>query len=113
MVMFSIMTKDDTGRKQPDIFNAAANDDPIEMNLALQGGQSLDDADPDGAGTPLHLAAKIGALEFIKAAVANGNFDPWILDRNGRTALDHSRARGAIEAQTLLFSVMYPELNRE
>lgn len=110
MVKGNLKRKAGHDYEPPDIFNAARNNDPIELAAAIQDGQSLDDMqDLKSCLTPVHVACIHRSFEFLRAAVTM-RFDVWARDVNLRLALDHARAQNLpADIQEALFDKMYPK----
>jgi len=108
--MVKLGVRSDIGERYdpPDIFNAARNNDPVELAAAIQDGQSLDDVQDEASGlTPLHVACIHRSENFLKTAMTM-DFDPWLRDANMRLAIDHARAQGLRDVQKGLVEKMYP-----
>ena len=106
MVKLTQMKDGNTQRSSPDIFRAAREDDPHELALAIKSGQTLNDLSAENF-TPLHIAAINGCERFVATACSEYDFDPWILDRNMRTAFDHASARSDKGSASALYEKMY------
>ena len=95
---------------EPDLFKAAEKNDVETLRSALKAGQSLDRRHQRALGmTPIHLACIFGSNAFLKAAIEDGEFDPWLRDANGRVPFDHAWAKNNKEAMSLLFPLMHPD----
>lgn len=102
-------TIDMTKREPPDIFRAAREDDVLEMELALQDGQSLSAAAESTELTPVHVAAMRGSVNFLRAAMAHDPNTAWMQDGQLRTPFDHAAARKDRQSMAYLHNAMYPE----
>ncbi len=108
MLKYNIMKKDNRGNNDPDIFSAVINDDPHELALALQAGQTLDDKSMEVGGmTPIHYACYLRKTNFLKVALEH-NFDPWIKDANGRRSIEIAMIQGLDDIQNILRDKLYP-----
>ena len=106
------MNKQEPAKEPPNIFRAAANDDPQELALALQDGQSLSEQDPHRLlMTPVHVAASYGSNAFLRAASSHATFDPWIRDANLRRPVEHASAYRNGEAHKILTDAMYADFS--
>lgn len=114
MVKLKVASRTGDNSKDPDIFHAAATDDPIELAEAIEAGQSLNSTSQQiGLGlTPIHLACVQKNLNFLNAALEL-DFDPWIRDHNKRLSVDHARAMGLIDVQKRLITKLYPKYARD
>jgi ankyrin repeat protein len=95
-------------KRDPSLFEAARTNDIAQLMKALSAGKRLDQDDLEDGFTPLHTAAFNGSLEFIREALRDHSANPWIRDRQGRLAIDHSDARRDYEISKLLYEAMYP-----
>ena len=94
---------------EPDIFRAALNNDPYELQLALKKGQRLDDLDKSSGATPLHFASWHGSFEFIVSALQDASVDPWLQDKRGSLALDYATRWREVAIMKELFQAMTGE----
>lgn len=108
MVNSNVVRKFEPGKVEPDIFRAAANDDPWELQAALDEGQSLDSRNVEFYRmTPMHLACVHRSAAFLQVALAN-EFNPWARDSNGRLAMDHAAAQGLDDVADEMARRLYP-----
>lgn len=105
---------EDKPTEQPNIFDAARNNDVVELQAALSAGQSLATQDPALLMmTPVHVAAAERSNDFLAAAAEHETFDPWIRDDNERVAYDHASAFNNQEGMRILFDGMYSDMQRD
>lgn len=108
MVTSGVARKPDEQPTPPDIFRAAANDDPIELVAALADGQSLDSQSGEFYRmTPVHIACVHQSTNFLEVALKH-NFNAWTRDGNGRISMDHAVAQGLEEVADDLLAKLYP-----
>lgn len=108
MVKSNVVTKSVLKPEPPDIFRAAANDDPDELAAALADGQSLDSHHREFYGmTPMHVACVHKSVNFLGEALQN-EFNAWSRDLNGRLSMDHAVAQGLEDVADELLERLYP-----
>lgn len=108
MVRLNSLHTDSSKKGKSNIFDAARNDDPAALSVAIKNGETLNDVEDKGnLMTPMHVACILQSRKFLDAA-KNYDFDPWIKDMSDRLAIDHARAHGLKETQTMLLKKMYP-----
>ena len=108
MVNSNVAPKPEGQPEPPDIFRAAANDDPIELVAALADGQSLDAQHREFYRmTPMHLACVRKSLNFLDVALSH-QFNAWVRDANGRLSMDHAVAQGLEDVADDLLEKLYP-----
>lgn len=96
----------------PDLFRAAVDDNVLEMEAALDDGQSLSEQRPSDGMTPVHLAAAAGSCNFISYAADIAPENMWIRDFNDLRPYEHALARRDRLIMTYISNAMYPELQR-
>lgn len=108
MVKSNAVKKTNEKDDPPNIFRAARNNDPLELALALQDGQTLNDTeDPVMLLTPIHEACISRSTSFLSAAMGV-EFDPWQRDGMQRLAIDHARVENLTDFSKYLHQLMYP-----
>jgi ankyrin repeat protein len=100
--------KDEVKIESPSLWRAAQNDDINELIQALDAGENLDEQLPElNDWTPIHYGCYLKSKNFVRMAIEN-SFDPWLVDLNGRRAIDIARTMGLLDIQNLLHKKMYP-----
>lgn len=108
MVKSNVVSKQSTMPEPPDIFRAAANDDPEELAAALAEGQSLDTHHREFYEmTPMHIACVRKSENFLRTALQT-EFNAWSRDLNGRLSMDHAVAQGLEDVADELLKKLYP-----
>ncbi len=97
---------------EPDIFNAAMDDDVAEFRRALKKGQSLNDQHPKTKRTPIQTAILNKSLKFLEECLTL-EFNPWIVDKAGRNAADYAWAEYLEDIHATLLQKMYPDRSQE
>ena len=103
------MQSKEEGYASPDIFEAARQNDPYHMSLALEKGQKLDEQRASDGMTPVHEAASFGSIDFLKAAVEIAPQTVWMRDGTQRRPIEHACARDDRISIAVLSNAMYPE----
>jgi len=108
--MYKYNVKSDKSKKNdpPSLFEAAAKNDLYMMRVALDAGESLEERRSGDLMTPVHLAAFLGNMQFIRAAIEECPAVVWVFDRKKRRPIEHSQARNDFESADLLLGEMYP-----
>ncbi|WP_195820652.1 ankyrin repeat domain-containing protein [Roseobacter sp. MH60115] len=107
LTKLAIMKEEKSEKEPPDIFHAARNGDIVELNAAIESGQSLSDVD-ELEKTPLHLAAEYGHEEFVISVLARDKSQVHQLDHYGCRPYDYSEGRSDERAMQALTLAMYP-----
>lgn len=109
MLKSNIMSDKEGNRRDPNLFDAARDNDMSQMKAAIASGSRFDDRDPGNKFTPLHTAALNGSTEFILEALRHPTADPWLRDAGGHLAIDHADACNDQNSARALYAAMYPQ----
>lgn len=108
MLKSKTMSDKHGNKRDPNLFDAARDNDVSQMKAALASGKRFDERHYADKFTPLHTAALNGSTEFLREALKHPTADPWLRDGGGHLAIDHADACDDRVSAQLLYGAMYP-----